>query len=49
MLQHPNRKMTVLCGHTHGGGTAQILPNLTTITGPAEYRSPVIQSIFDFE
>jgi len=49
MLQHPSRKMTVLCGHTHGGGTAQILPNLTTITGPAEYRSPVIQSIFDFE
>ena len=49
MLQHPNRKMTVLCGHTHGGGTSQILPNLTVMTGPAEYRSPVIQSIFDFE
>jgi predicted phosphohydrolase len=49
MRQHPDRKMTVLCGHTHGGGTAQILPNLTILTGPAEYRSPIIQSIFDFE
>lgn len=49
MQQYPNRRMTVLCGHTHGGGTSQILPNLTTVTGPAEYRSPVIQTIFDFE
>jgi predicted MPP superfamily phosphohydrolase len=49
MLQHQNRRMTVLCGHTHGGGTSQILPNLKTVTGPACYGKPVIQSVFDWE
>jgi hypothetical protein len=30
-----NHRMTVLCGHTHGGGEAQILPNLRVLTGGA--------------
>ncbi len=44
MKARPDRTMTVLCGHTHGAGTAQILPNLKVITGGAEYGKPVAQS-----
>ena len=43
---HPQHKITVLCGHTHGGGEAQIRPNLHVITGPAEYGLPVVQQVF---
>lgn len=43
MRQHPDRQMTVLCGHTHGAGEARILPNLYVKTGGAEYGSPVLQ------
>ena len=46
MRKHPEKRMTVLCGHTHGGGTAQILPNLITYTGPARYGHPVVQDVF---
>src|SRR5690606_27301024 len=28
MRQHPDRQLTVLCGHTHSPGQAQILENL---------------------
>ncbi len=31
---------TVLCGHSHSGGKAQILPNLEVLTGGAEYGAP---------
>ena len=48
MQKHQDKRMTVLCGHTHGGGTSQILPNLVTLTGPAEYGHPVIQEIFEW-
>jgi predicted phosphohydrolase len=47
MQSRPDREMTVLCGHTHGAGEAQILPNLRVITGGAEYGAPVIQRVFD--
>ena len=43
MAAHPDRKMTVLCGHTHGGGEAQILPNLKVLTGEGAYGQPVVQ------
>ena len=49
MRKHPHRQMTVLCGHTHGGGTARLLPNLEAITGEARYGWPTIQNIFDCE
>ncbi|MEQ8676426.1 MAG: metallophosphoesterase [Aggregatilineales bacterium] len=42
---HPDKTITVLCGHTHGSGTAQIRPNLEVITGGAEYENPLIQQI----
>ncbi|MCB9450487.1 MAG: metallophosphoesterase [Anaerolineaceae bacterium] len=47
MKQHPERELTVLCGHTHGEGEAQILPNLRVLTGGAEYGDPRIQQIFE--
>ena len=49
MQKHPDKRMTVLCGHTHGGGTAQILPNLVVHTGPARYGHPVIQKVLEWE
>jgi Icc-related predicted phosphoesterase len=47
MTGAPDRTMTVLCGHTHGGGAAEILPNLRVLTGGARYGSPVIQDILE--
>lgn len=32
MAGAPGRTMTVLCGHTHGGGEAEILPSLRVLT-----------------
>lgn len=48
MQSHTNKRMTVLCGHTHGGGRSNILPNLMTITGPARYGHPAIQEVFEW-
>lgn len=45
MQNHPDKEMTVLCGHTHTGGEVNILPNLLVKTGGAEYGSPQIQEI----
>ena len=49
MQEHQDKRMTILCGHTHGGGTSQILQNLVVLTGPAEYGNPVIQKIFEWD
>jgi len=45
MARHPHRTMEVLCGHTHGAGTAQVLPNLVVRTGGAEYGAPSIAAV----
>lgn len=45
MSARTDRQMTVLCGHTHGAGTAQILPNLAVKTGGAEYGWPNLQEL----
>jgi 3',5'-cyclic AMP phosphodiesterase CpdA len=45
--QHPGHELLVLCGHTHGGGRAQIQDNLLVVTGPADYGSPTVQGIVD--
>ncbi|MEX2154719.1 MAG: metallophosphoesterase [Gemmatimonadaceae bacterium] len=42
-----DREILVLCGHTHGGGTVDVRPNLRVITGPAEYGAPGLQHIFE--
>ncbi len=49
MEAHPDREMTVLCGHTHGEGEAQILPNLKVLTGGAEYGKPKVQRVLAVE
>jgi Icc protein len=39
--------MLVLCGHTHGQGEAQILPNLRVLTGGARYGDPRVQQVLE--
>jgi 3',5'-cyclic AMP phosphodiesterase CpdA len=41
----PNCQGTVLCGHCHSGGKAQILPNLEVLTGGAEYGAPSLVQV----
>ncbi len=47
MEAHPDHRMTVLCGHTHGGGVADILPNLHVRTGGAAYGAPRLQDMLE--
>jgi 3',5'-cyclic AMP phosphodiesterase CpdA len=39
----PDRRLTVLCGHTHSGGECRPLPNLRILTGAAVYGRPAVQ------
>lgn len=48
MRANPRKRMTVLCGHTHSGGVAEILPNLTVLTGAADYGHPAVQRVFEW-
>jgi 3',5'-cyclic AMP phosphodiesterase CpdA len=43
MEARPDRDLTVLCGHTHGEGFVEILPNLRVRTGGAVYGRPMLQ------
>ena len=45
MEAHSDKQMTVLCGHTHSSGVAQIRPNLIVRTAAAEYGQPALQSL----
>ena len=45
--RHPQKHMTVLCGHTHSSGSVQIRDNLEVLTGDAEYGQPKVQRLFD--
>ena len=45
MRAHPDCRLTVLCGHTHGEGEATILPNLLVKTGGAEYGKPRLNEL----
>lgn len=47
MRQHADRKLTVLCGHTHGSGECQSLPNVTILTGGAIYGVPGMVRMFE--
>lgn len=47
MAAHPDRKLLVLCGHTHGGGEVQILDNLRVVTGEAREEQPRIQRVLE--
>lgn len=46
MSAHPDHRVTVLCGHTHGAAQVQILDNLRVIAGGAEYGQPGVQQVF---
>ena len=50
--EHPDTRVTVLCGHSHGAGTYAPLPNLEVRTGgwPAGvegYGNPIVQLTLD--
>jgi 3',5'-cyclic-AMP phosphodiesterase len=49
MADYPQRRLTVLCGHTHGEGTCQPLPNIEILTGGAEYGRPAVQRVFEWD
>ncbi len=49
MEHHPQRRMTVLCGHTHSSGSVQMRDNLEVFTGDAEYGQPKVQRMFDVD
>jgi 8-oxo-dGTP pyrophosphatase MutT (NUDIX family)/predicted phosphodiesterase len=47
MSARPDRRLVVLCGHTHSPGTARILPNLVVRTGGAAYGQPRLVDVLD--
>lgn len=47
--QHPDREITVICGHTHGAGVYKPLPNMIVHTGGAIYKNPDICSIIELK
>ncbi|HLY12446.1 MAG TPA: metallophosphoesterase [Planctomycetota bacterium] len=49
MSSHPGWDLTVLCGHTHGAGTAELLPNLRVWTGGADYGAPRLERVVEVE
>jgi 3',5'-cyclic AMP phosphodiesterase CpdA len=49
MRARPDRRMTVLCGHTHSPGAARILDNLEVRTGQAKYGLPQLQQVLTVE
>jgi hypothetical protein len=46
-IAHPDSKITVLCGHTHGECFVKIRPNLQVFTAGARYGAPALQRVFD--
>jgi predicted MPP superfamily phosphohydrolase len=48
MREHADKKLTVLCGHTHSRGVCHPLPNLEILTGRAEYGFPAIERVLEF-
>jgi hypothetical protein len=49
MKKHPDRQLTVLCGHTHSQAEVKMLENLTVFAAQSEYGKPKIQKILDFK
>lgn len=43
MIERQDRNLTVLCGHTHSGGSVLIEPNLRDIAGASLYGAPQLQ------
>lgn len=49
MSSHPQVKLLVLCGHTHGGGRFQAATNIEVLTGEARYGHPAIERVLQVE
>ena len=49
LADRSDRRLTVLCGHTHGSGECRPAANVLVHTGGAEYRRPVVQRVFEVE
>lgn len=47
MEARPDRRLVVLCGHTHGAGEVWPLPNVQVLTGGAVYGQPTITREFE--
>lgn len=47
MRELPDKRLTVLCGHTHGGGDIQVLPNLRVLVGSSDYHTPLVELVLD--
>jgi hypothetical protein len=47
MQEFPDRKLLVLCGHTHSSGVYSPLPNLRVLTGESQYYVPDAAGILD--
>lgn len=47
MADHPDRRLTVYCGHSHGDGYAEIDGNIFVWTGGAEYGAPKVQRVIE--
>lgn len=49
MADHPDQRLTVLCGHTHNAGECRPLNNVEIFTGAAEYEKPEVQRVFELK
>ena len=49
MQQNPEKRMRVLCGHSHHAAFRGILPNLSVHTGGAVYGSPAVQDVLSVD
>lgn len=49
MRERPDRRLLVVCGHTHGGGSTRPLDNVEIHTGPADYGRPAIVRVLEVE
>lgn len=45
MAAHPQKHLTVYCGHTHSPGICHPLPNVIIHTGGAKYGHPALQMV----
>ena len=46
MNQYKDKQLLVLCGHTHGAGEAQILPNLKVMAAESVFKFPKVYKDF---
>lgn len=47
-LKYPEKKFTVICGHTHSEGIYKHFDNLVVYTGKATYYKPNVYMVLDF-